>query len=153
MASEPFRIGEFAHRHGLTSTALRYYERLGLLAPPVRTPAGYRVYGPDADVRLRFVLRVKRLGLSLEEIGEVVRSGEASGEQGARLRLRELLAQKVGDARRQAREVEDFADHLMRVYEQLGEHGSDEAERSESPHDPPAGFDAGLDAELARIEA
>ncbi len=152
MANDAFRIGEFASRHGVTSTTLRYYERLGLLDPPVRTPAGYRVYGADADARLRFVLRVKRLGLALEEIGDVVRAGEAAGEQGARLRLRQLLAEKAGHARRQAREIKDFADHLAHVYEQLGEPSSGEVAGSDSPEDAPAGFDASLDAELARIE-
>lgn len=125
MATDGVRIGEFARRHGLTSDAVRFYERLGLLAAPTRTARGYRLYGPEDDVRLRFVLRAKALGLSLNEIADVLRAGEEAGPQTVRPHLQALLLRKAEDARRQARETEDFADHLMYVHDGLCEGPTD----------------------------
>lgn len=61
-------IGQLARRVGLRTSALRYYEEQGLLAPAGRTPAGYRLYHPDAEQVLRFIQRAQRLGFSLADI-------------------------------------------------------------------------------------
>lgn len=67
------RIEQVAARTGLTKRTLRYYEEIGLLAPPGRTEGGYRLYSEDDVQRL---LRIKRLrdlmGFSLSEIREYV---------------------------------------------------------------------------------
>ena len=47
-------VGEFARRAGLRASAVRYYERLGLLPPPPRRN-GRRVYGPEAFAHLAVV--------------------------------------------------------------------------------------------------
>jgi DNA-binding transcriptional MerR regulator len=47
---------------------VRYYERLGLLAPDGRRPSGYRQYSPEAVQRIRFIKRSQELGFKLEEI-------------------------------------------------------------------------------------
>lgn len=65
------RISELAGRTGVPATTLRYYEDAGLLRAD-RTPAGYRSYGPEAVERLAFIGAAKNLGLSLEEIGELL---------------------------------------------------------------------------------
>jgi hypothetical protein len=57
-----YRIAELAERSGFTATALRYYEQIGLLEPPARTSAGYRMYDDAALERLAFVDRAKRMG-------------------------------------------------------------------------------------------
>jgi len=57
---------------GLSADTLRYYERLGLLPPPPRTAAGYRVYGEEAADRLSFISGAKRLGLRLADIKELL---------------------------------------------------------------------------------
>ncbi|WP_228787999.1 MerR family transcriptional regulator [Nocardia terpenica] len=65
------RISELAERSGVPATTLRFYETAGLL-PADRTPTGYRAYGPDAIERLAFIGAAKNLGLSLDEIGELL---------------------------------------------------------------------------------
>ncbi len=65
-------IGELAARLGLNPRTIRYYERIGLLLEPERSDAGYRLYGADAAERLHFILKAKTIGLSLEEIGEIL---------------------------------------------------------------------------------
>jgi MerR family mercuric resistance operon transcriptional regulator len=62
------RIGELARRTGCNIETIRYYEKAGLLAPPMRTAAGYRLYNPDALRRLLFIRRARELGFKPEEV-------------------------------------------------------------------------------------
>lgn len=66
------RIGELAAEQGLNPKTIRYYEAIGLLPPPPRTPAGYRLYTAADRERLAFIAKAKALGLSLEEIAEIL---------------------------------------------------------------------------------
>jgi DNA-binding transcriptional MerR regulator len=60
-----------AKRLGISPKALRVYERAGLVRPH-RTDVGWRAYGPAQQARLHQVLVLKRLGLSLKRIGELL---------------------------------------------------------------------------------
>ena len=72
MTNHEMRIGELAHLAGINPRTLRYYERIGLLAPSARTEAGYRLYSDkDADL-LAFIRRAQTLGLSLAEIADII---------------------------------------------------------------------------------
>jgi len=62
---------ETARRLGVSVKALRVYEAQGLVEP-VRTEAGWRAYGPEQVARLHQVLALKRLGLPLKTIGELL---------------------------------------------------------------------------------
>ena len=53
------RISELAESVGVPTSTVRYYERVGLLALPARTPSGYRDYGEDAAARLLFIARAR----------------------------------------------------------------------------------------------
>src|SRR5690606_41081910 len=76
---KPMKIGEVAERSGCHPETVRYYERIGLLPAPPRTPGGYRDYRPaDAD-RLRFISRGRELGFSLEEIRSLLGLAEDDG--------------------------------------------------------------------------
>lgn len=66
------RVGELAEAVGVSADTVRYYERAGLLPPPDRTAAGYRVYPPVAVDRLKFIQGSQRLGLRLKEIGDLL---------------------------------------------------------------------------------
>lgn len=66
---------ETARRFGVTVKALRLYERRGLLKP-LRSKAGWRTYGPEQVVRLHQILALKRLGLSLASIGQLMASAD-----------------------------------------------------------------------------
>jgi DNA-binding transcriptional MerR regulator len=67
------RIGELTERSGVPSTALRYYEQVGLLPAPSRTSSGYRSYDADVLPRLKFIRAAQAVGLSLTDIHEILR--------------------------------------------------------------------------------
>lgn len=65
-------IGAVARAAGVGIETIRYYERLGLLAPPPRSPSGYRRYPPETVETLGFIKRSQRLGFTLTEIAELL---------------------------------------------------------------------------------
>ncbi len=73
---EPVRVGDVAAASGLTVRALHHYESVGLLSPSTRSAAGHRLYGRDAVERLYRISRLRRLGLSLDQIGHVLNDPE-----------------------------------------------------------------------------
>ena len=66
------RIGQLARRVGVSTAAIRFYERSGVLPEPERSDSGYRLYAEEAERRLRFVKACQRLGLTLGEIRDVL---------------------------------------------------------------------------------
>jgi|SRR5215211_286661 len=66
------RIGTLAQRTGLSTKTIRYYETIGVLPEPQRTPSGYRDYDPETCERLQFVRSAQAVGLSLGEIREIL---------------------------------------------------------------------------------
>ena len=64
-------IADLARESKLSSRTLRYYGELGLIQPQGRGPGGRRVYDRGSLGRLRFITRLKNLGLSLHEIGQL----------------------------------------------------------------------------------
>mgnify|MGYP000122861789 CR=1 FL=1 len=73
------KIGTVVRQLGLQSSAVRFYERQGLLAPS-RLSNGYRVYSREAVEALRFIVRAKELGFTLEQIREVLNIRRAGKE-------------------------------------------------------------------------
>ena len=65
-------IGKLALATDVTSDAIRYYEKEGLLTPTTKTGAGYRLYNEDAVRRLRFIKQAQHCGFSLSEIRELL---------------------------------------------------------------------------------
>ncbi|MEG3618708.1 helix-turn-helix domain-containing protein [Magnetovibrio sp. PR-2] len=60
--------GELAKRTGCNIETVRYYEKAGLLPDPPRTDKGYRVYSDTHEQTLRFIMRSRELGFSVEEV-------------------------------------------------------------------------------------
>lgn len=93
-----FRIGEFSNIGRVSTRLLRYYDKLGLLAPGFVDPqTGYRHYTADQLPRLNRILALKELGFSLEELEPMI-DVEVPADQ-----LRAMLALKASEL---AREIE-----------------------------------------------
>ena len=107
-----YRISELADRSGFSASTLRYYESIGLFPPPERTSSGYRVYDDAALERVTFIQRAKSLGLSLDEIAELVELWDNGPCAPVQQRLRHLLVAKLADVRGQRAELQRFASQL-----------------------------------------
>jgi Hg(II)-responsive transcriptional regulator len=101
-------IGQVAQRAGVGVETVRFYERRGLLARPLRPSSGFRQYSPDTVDRIVFIRRAKELGFQLREIKELlllrVRSGANCGtvKRRAEHKLEEIES-KIADLRRMKR--------------------------------------------------
>ena len=124
MNSEMIRIGHLASRIGVQPEAIRYYERRGLLPRPRRGPNGYRIYTAEHLERVEFIKKAQTLGLSLEEIREVMElkfSGTSPCQH-----VRDLLREKLSAVDQQIVRLRAFrrelADSLRACEESLRIH-------------------------------
>lgn len=95
MAPQPLTIGKLASLAGVTPDTLRYYERLGLVPAPPRTNGGYRLYDPALAERIGFIRKAQALGLTLEDIREVLRVADKGTPPCEHVRA--ALAQRLRD--------------------------------------------------------
>jgi len=66
------RPGEVAERAGVNVQTLRYYERRGLIAEPVRSVGGHRTYPPDTVALVGVIKAAQRLGFTLDEVADLL---------------------------------------------------------------------------------
>ena len=100
-------IGDLARETGAKVETVRYYERIGILPSPARSPGGQRRYAPQHLKRLNFVRRARGLGFSLDDVRSLLRlvdeggtgCEEVRGIAGAHL---DNIALKIADLRRMA---------------------------------------------------
>ena len=92
MEEATLTIGEVARRAGLKTSAIRYYESVGLLPEPPRE-SGQRRYGDDTLRRLQVIDVAKRAGFSLDEARVLLATGD--GGPPAHAQLRELAERKL----------------------------------------------------------
>jgi DNA-binding transcriptional MerR regulator len=107
-----YTIGQVAERSGFSSSALRYYEDIGLLSPSERSANGYRVYDDDALARLAFVARAKGLGCSLDEITDLLAIWDGDRCGPVQRRFHDLVTVKITDAERQIAALTALVDQL-----------------------------------------
>ena len=105
------RIGELGERLGVNPKTIRYYESIGLVPEPERTSSGYRVYGEGDVERLAFIKSAQRLGLALDEIGEILALRER-GEAPCGY-VQTLISQEVADIDRRLEELQVLRQELV----------------------------------------
>jgi len=108
---ERMRIGELAARLAINPKTIRYYEGIGLLPDPDRTPSGYRVYDEYDVERLTFIKTAQRLGVTLDEIREIL----AFRERGDRPcdYVRQVLRREVAEIDQRLVELTALRDELV----------------------------------------
>ena len=62
------QIGKLAKELDITTRTIRYYEEIGLMGPSKRSRGGARSYNRDDVLRIKFILKLKELGISLKEM-------------------------------------------------------------------------------------
>ncbi len=109
----PVRIGELAAEVSLPAKTIRYYEAIGLLPPPARTPNGYRVYDDAACERLRFVRAAQAVGFTLGEIREIVAYRDRGEEPCAH--VLDLVDRRARDIGERIAALERMRSDLLRL--------------------------------------
>ena len=109
------RIGELARRADLPAKTIRYYEDIGLMPEPPRTPGGYRDYGEGAAARLGFIRAAQSVGLSLGEIREVLAFRDR-GEIPC-THVASLIERRVADLSERIGALEQMRRDLQRLFE------------------------------------
>jgi MerR family copper efflux transcriptional regulator len=66
------QIGQVAVQSQVPIKTIRYYEELGLLKSSERTEGGFRLFAPEIIKRITFIKRLQKLGLSLQEIADIL---------------------------------------------------------------------------------
>lgn len=67
-----YSVNKVSKMSGVSVRTLHHYDKIGLLAPALRTEAGYRQYGKEELLRLQQILFYKELGFPLKEITEIL---------------------------------------------------------------------------------
>lgn len=109
------RISELAARVGVPTSTVRYYERVGLLGQPDRTASGYRDYDEDAAARLLFVSRARMMGLSCEQITDLLPVWDGTNCRAAQERVGQLIDEKRVEIAERIDELQRFAAQLETV--------------------------------------
>lgn len=104
MKSATLRIGEVAARSGVSIDAVRFYERKKLLPLAPRTEGGFRLFTLETIERVCFIKQAQELGLSLDEIAELVTTGGAIKCR----QVRDLLRAKLAELDERMRLMREF---------------------------------------------
>ena len=125
------RISELAQSAGVPTSTVRYYERVGLMTLPVRTPSGYRDYGDDAAARLLFIARARRMGLSCDQITDLIPIWGGTNCGAAQDRVLQMIDDKQEEIADRIAELEQFSAQLDAVRVDLEVEPAPEACRSD----------------------
>lgn len=113
-ADAMMRIGNLAERSGVSVKTIRFYDEIGLLPAMERSRSGYRLYGPDALARLRFIRSAQAVGLTLAQIKEVIAlrdQGRAPCEH-----VLSMLEKRADEVERHIAELVGLRDQLRDLY-------------------------------------
>lgn len=120
------RISELADQVGVPVSTIRYYERIGLVPGPTRTGSGYRDYDEESANLLLFVTRARRLGISCDQVAELVPVWGGANCRSTHERVSDLIDEKQAEIAHRIRELAELSGQL------------DEARRSLRASSPPA---------------
>jgi MerR family mercuric resistance operon transcriptional regulator len=116
--ARPLTRGALAARTGCHIETIRYYERGGLLPPPPRSAAGYRLYGVDLLKRLNFIRRSRELGFTVKEIRGLLRL--IDGRKFTCAQVERLACEHVNGIRRKIADLKKYERVLETMAAQCG---------------------------------
>jgi DNA-binding transcriptional MerR regulator len=110
MSSGALQIGELAARSGVSIDTVRYYEQRRLLARAPRTSGGFRLFPPETVERILFIKQAQEIGLTLDEIKDLLTGGGANECR----RMSDLLRNKLRELDERIRTMQEFRQTLRR---------------------------------------
>jgi DNA-binding transcriptional MerR regulator len=107
-------IRELAQQTGVPAKTIRYYESIGLLPRPNRAKNNYRQYRPLDVERVRFIASARSLGLSLDDIAEIL----AARDNGIApcQRVLDTIAQRLDEIDRRIADLLTLRDSLRQLH-------------------------------------
>lgn len=113
-------VGDLAKAVGKTVRAIHLYEELGLVRAHERSKGRYRLFAQDALVRVRWIIKLQNLGLSLSDIQALVRGqNDAASAKFAAIRLQEVYLAKLVETRSKLAELKALESELVASLEFL----------------------------------
>jgi DNA-binding transcriptional MerR regulator len=119
------QIGELAKRLDITTRTIRYYEEIGLMGPTERLGGGTRTYNNDDVLRLKFILKLKQLGISLKEIQNLSEIFDINAQNFTTItpKLIEILDQHISKVDEKMASLsslrQDIVEYRVRISEML----------------------------------
>lgn len=117
--SRLFKIGDFSRLSFVTVKTLRYYDEIGLLKP-VRVDrfTGYRYYSADQLPRLNYIIALKDLGLSLDEIALLIQDNLSSSQ------MRDIFILKKADLQQRVVDEQKRLDRVEKLLKRIEKEGT-----------------------------
>lgn len=114
--SSDLLIGEISKQSGLSTQAIRYYEKLGLIESPLRSTKGYRLYSSLVIERLQSIQYAQSFGLSLSQIKKLL---EFNDLDSSIIALRNMVENNLQDLERQLQTTNKIHRDLSKRHQQL----------------------------------
>ncbi len=105
------KVGQLAKQVCLSVRTLHHYDEIGLLSPSVRTDAGHRLYNTKDISRLHRIQALKQLGLSLQQIAEIIQAHSQP--------LPEIIAQQIINLEREIEQASQLKAKLIKLQDNL----------------------------------
>jgi len=103
-------VNDLSRRSGVTSHAVRYYSRIGLLKPGRNPDNGYRVFDRSDLARLKFIRQAQSLGFTLEEISDIL--SESEHGRSPCPKVRDILRRRIDENHRKLAELMDLQQRM-----------------------------------------
>lgn len=114
-----FKIGDFSRLSRISVKALRYYDEIGLLKPvKVDQFTGYRYYSADQVPRLNYIVSLKNMGLSLEEVSRLLNNDLTSKQ------MRDVLILRKGELQQRVNEDRERLEQVEKLLRQIEKEGT-----------------------------
>ena len=117
VSSQPISIGRLSARTGCKVETIRYYEKIGLIESPARSPGGYRQYESGHVDRIAFIRRCRELGFSLAKIEALLAMASDSANH-TRADVKQLVDEHLDDIDQKIRDLQRLSGALR----EIGEH-------------------------------
>ena len=109
MGYKHYNIGQLARAAGVPVSTLRYYERVGLLAPTGRTPNNYRFYTQDTLQIVRFIRAAQAIGFTLEDVRTLLTLW--NGQSALCKDVQPLVAKRLAEVTQRLQDIR----HIQRI--------------------------------------
>ena len=110
-----FSIGRLARETGCKVQTIRWYEEIGVMPEPRRTPGNQRIYGPEDAARLAFIRHSRELGFPLDDVREMLAMADQPGESCEAVDA--LARRHLNQVRRRIERLEGLEAELERMIE------------------------------------